>query len=425
MPEGAHTMEVLAAASAMVAILLVCSFFALSETALLSLPTVDREALKEDPHIGTQVKDCFSNRRKLLAGLLLGSEFANTALSATVAGAFALALPKYPWASVLVAGPLLIFFGDVVPKTLALRSPRELTRRIIRPLSLWIHLVRPLRASLEWLADTLLRPLGITPHPESEGVQEDQLRTLIDQGLQTGVIQPMEQELIHRVFDFGDLPVSRLMTPRPDVFSLSLTTPWSELLAGVRNAGFSRVPIWQSTPDNVLGILHVKDLLRLRHAPPPNARQLQKMLHTALFVPPSKRAADLLREFRARQIHIAIVVDEHGSIDGLVTLDDLLTELVGEMLDETDAIDPDVTEIAPGSWRVKGGLDIEDLEQRLGIVLPEGDYTTLGGFIFHQLGAAPQKGDEVSHNGIVMRVTAIEGRRITEATVTLPSDQPA
>ena len=264
------------------------------------------------------------------------------------------------------------------------------------------------------------RPLGISAAPLHEGIQEEQLRTLIDQGRETGVIQPMEQEIIHRVFEFGDLPVSRLMTPRPDIFSLSLVTPWAELLQEIKAARYSRVPIWQGNPDNIVGVLLVKDLLRHRDNPPSHARQLLKLLHPAMFVPPSKRAQDLLQEFRAKNNHMAVVVDEHGSITGLITLDDLLGELVGEVLDESDVDEKEATELQGSMWTVKASIDIDDFDARFDFTLPEGDYTTLGGFVFHQLGAAPKKGDEVEFGGARFLVSGVDGRRITEVTVTFP-----
>jgi putative hemolysin len=398
----------------LVGLLALTMFFSISETALFSLQKVDREALKEDGRVGELVKHLLHRPRRLLASLLIGAEVCNTALSATSAS-----LVPWPGLNVLILAPILILFGDVLPKTLGLRFSRTVTTIVIRPLAFWNELVSPIRFVLGSVAELILRGLGVQPAPQADSLQEEHLRTLIDQGRETGVIQPMEQEIIHRVFEFGDLPVSRLMTPRPDMFALSLSTPWPELLEAIREARYSRVPLWQGNPDNVVGILLVKDLLRARDgAAPPNARQLQKMLHPAMFVPPSKRAQDLLREFRAKNNHMAVVVDEHGSIAGLVTLDDLLGELVGEVLDETDVEEKEAFQVAERVWAVKASIDIDDFSQRFDVELPEGDYTTLAGFVFHQLGAAPQKGDEVAWDGMHFLVSGVDGRRITEVTVT-------
>ncbi len=404
-------------------LLALCMFFSISETALFSLQKVDREALKDDRSIGELIRHLLHRPRRLLAALLIGNEFANIGLSAASAALVLAAFPDLPWLNIVLVAPVLILFGDVLPKTLGLRFARQVATRIARPLAFWNELVSPVRWVLSGVGDLILRGLGISPAPLHDSIQEDQLRTLIDQGRETGVIQPMEQEIIHRVFEFGDLPVSRLMTPRPDIFSLSVTTPWLELLEEIRTARYSRVPVWQSNPDNVVGVLLVKDLLRHRDSPPSHARQLLKLLHPAMFVPPSKRAQDLLREFRGKNNHMAIVVDEHGSISGLVTLDDLLTELVGEVLDESDVDEKEVMKLQENVWTVKAGIDIEDFDARFNVEVPEGDYTTLGGFVFHQLGAAPRKGDEVEWNGLHFHVSGVDGRRITEITVTYVDEQ--
>ena len=407
------------------ALLAVSAFFAASEAAFFSLQRVDREALKEDAVVGETIRHLLAQPRRLLAALLMGSEVANIALASTSAALTREAFPAYPWLSIVFVAPVIILFGDITPKTLGIRFSRTIATAVARPLSFWSEMVSPIRFVLTTIADGVLKLLGVSPPKQSEALKEAQLRTLIDQGLQVGVIEPMEQDLIHRVFEFGDLPVSRLMTPRPDIFSLSITSPWPELLGKINEARYSRVPLWQGSPENILGILMMKDLLKLKGAPAPNARQLQKMLHPALFVPPSKRSQDLLREFRQKNVHLALVVDEHGSCAGLVTLDDLLTEIVGAVHDESDAVDSDAVEVSPGVFNVRAGMDVDDFASRFGLELPEGEYTTLGGFVFHTLGHVPTTGDEVEWQGRTFLVYGVEGRRITEVTVTFGSnDRP-
>lgn len=410
----------------LLALLGVSAFFSASEAALFSLQRVDREALKEDEVVGETIRHLLAQPRRLLAALLMGSEVANIALASVSAALTRAAFPEYPWLSVVLVAPVIILFGDITPKTLGIRFSRRLAATVARPISFWSEMVSPVRFLLTAVADAVLKVFGVVQPKQTEALKEAQLRTLIDQGLQVGVIEPMEQDLIHRVFEFGDLTVSRLMTPRPDIFSVSITTPWPELLAKINDARYSRVPVWHGSPENILGILMMKDLLRLRGAPAPNARQLQKMLHPALFVPPSKRSQDLLREFRQKNIHLAVVVDEHGSCVGLVTLDDILTEIVGAVHDESDSVEKDAVEMAPGVFTVRAGMDVDDFAARFEVELPEGEYTTLGGFVFHTLGNAPTKGDEVEWQGRKFLVQGVEGRRITEVAVTFaPGDRPA
>lgn len=407
----------------LVAVLSTFAFFSLSETAIFSLQKVDREALKEMEGTGEVLRHLLARPRRLLAALLIGAEIANSTLSTLSASLIMMVAPHAPWLNILIVAPMVILFGDLVPKTFAMNYARPTVIRVLRPLAFWCEIISPVRWLLAGVADGILRVVGVQQAPESDRMKEDQLRLLIDQGRETGVIQPVEQEIIHRVFEFGELPVSRLMTPRPDIISESITVDWAELWRAVKESGYSRIPFYQGETDNIVGILHVKDLLKLRGQPAPNPRQLQKMLHPAMFVPPSKRAQDLLSEFRKRNQHMAVVVDEHGSVVGLITLDDLLTELVGELLDENDAEEPEVRSIGTNVWSVKAGIDIEDFADKVGIELPEGDYTTLGGFVFHQLGEAPKKGDEVLWDGTRYLVTGVEGRRITNVTVSLETQE--
>ncbi len=414
------------------ALLLACAFFAGSESALFSLQKVDREALKESGRVGELLTHLLHRPQRVLAALLIGNELSNIGLSTLTASILFTVAPTAPWLNVVAVAPVLILFGDVIPKTFGFRYNRAVVQTIVRPLNFWAEMVSPIRWFLLTIVDSILHVLGVAHVEEDRDIQESHLRTLIDQGTEVGAIQPMEQEIIHRVFEFGEIPVSRLMTPRPDIFGLSITTPWPDILVAMRDQRYSRVPIWQSNPDNVVGVLLMKDLLRFRatakdRAVIPNIRQLQKLLHPVLYVPPGKLAQDLLREFRAKKNHMAMVVDEHGTITGLITLDDLLTELVGEVLDESDVDERDIVAIQPGLWSVKAGIDIEDFGRHFEVEVPEGEYTTLAGLVLQLLGRAPQKGDDASidlvgdgdppGNRFAFHVSGLEGRRITELTV--------
>jgi CBS domain containing-hemolysin-like protein len=401
-------------------ILCCAGFFSSSETAIFSLQGTDRRALKEDPALGETIRHLLARPRRLLAALLIGGELANTGMSAVSAAMILAAFPNKPWLNVILVGPILILFGDILPKTIALRFARTVARFNARPLNFWNEVVGVVRFPITVIVDFLLRALGVSPPSDVETVREEQLRSAIDEARRAGQLQEFEREIIHNVIDFGDVRVSRLMTPRPDIFSLSLGTPWSELLAALSANRYSRVPVWQGDPENVVGILLVKDLLRLRAGPAPTPRQLQKLLHPASFIPPGKRAQDLLREFRSRHFHLAIVVDEHGSCQGLITLDDLLGELVGEVLDEHDEQEKDATQVGPRAWSVRAGMDIDDFAERFQLDLPPGDWTTVAGLVFQLLGAMPKEGDEVAWQGLQFRVGAVDGRRIVEVTVSFP-----
>jgi putative hemolysin len=402
-------------------LLLVCAFFNLAEVSLFALQKGDRESLRNRGSAGNAVLMMLREPRTLLASILIGVEVANIALGAVSAELARAIAPGMPWLNVAIVAPLVILVGDILPKALGIHFARGASVMVARPLLLWNLVIAPIRWVIDLASAGVLFVLGGRNAPVEASLREEHLRVLIDQGRMAGAIQPIEQEFIHRVFDFGDLPVSRLMTPRPDVFSLPLNTPWADLLEAVREQRYSRIPIWQGSPDNVVGVLLVKDLLRLRNVASPTQRQLQRILRPAPFVPPSKRAQDLLREFRARKQHMALVVDEHGTCIGLVTLDDLLRELVGETPDEDDGPEAPVTELAPGRWRVDGGMDVGDFAARFACTLPEGDWHTVAGFVLHRLGRLPEKGDEAvwdeDATRLTFRVTGVQARRIEELVV--------
>ena len=402
-------------------LLLFSAFFSGSETAIFSLQPMDRRAMANPGR--ARVEAMLATPRRTLATILIGNEFINVTLGTVTAGIVLALFPGRPWLNVVLLTPLLILFGEVLPKVLALRNNRRFAATVSGPLALFSRAVAPLRWVLTRLADAALIAIGGTKAPAKAQIREQMLRRLIDQGYEAGSIKSMEQEMLHRVFEFGDHAVSRLMTPRPDVFSLSLTLPWDELLAQVREAGYSRVPVWQGNPENIIGVLLVKNLLpalsraRQDAAFRMTAREFKAGLIKPRFVPTTKRAQEMLQEFRNDRYHMAIVVDEHGSVVGVVTLDDLLAELVGDLLDETDIEQEPVQALSPGMFMVRGAMDIDDFAERFSLDVPEGDYTTLGGFVTATAGEVPAKGDEIDWNGLRFGVAGLEGRRVTEVSV--------
>ena len=406
-----------------IVLLLCCSaLFSGSETALFSLQPLDRKSLTEAGH--TRVEPLLARPRRTLASILIGNEFVNVLLSTISAGLVLTVAPDHPWINIVLLTPVLLVLGEVLPKVTALRFNRRIATLVAPPLTLFSAAVAPLRWMLTEVADLALRLTGGGNAPRDHQLRESHLRELVDQGRRDGAIGQMEQEIIYKVFEFGDHAVVKLMTPRPDVFSLNLATPWHDLLAATRKHGFSRVPIWQGSPDNVVGILLVKKLLPLLLASraadqgPPSPRQLRKLLLPPRFVPTLKRADALIDEFRADRSHMAIVVDEHGSLAGVVTLDDLLAELVGELLDETDEAADEITALGHGIYTVQASMDVDDFEAHFEVTLPEGDYHTIGGFVLAQAGEVPEKGTEVTWGGLRFIVSAREGVRLTELSVT-------
>ena len=411
-----------------VMLLLGSAFFSGSETALFSLQPLDREALRESGV--TSVDELLSRPRRTLASILIGNEVVNVTLSTVTAGLVVAVAPNHAWLNVVVLTPVLLLVGEILPKVTALRYNRQLASLIAPVLKGFSALVAPLRWALTGVAGAALRLTGGSTAPRAQELREEHLHELIAQGRRAGSINAMEQEMLVKVFEFGDHAVNRLMTPRPDVVSISLSLPWEDLVGEVRRHGYSRLPVYQSKPDDIIGILVVKRLLPLLIAtrdqggPPPTSRQVRKLLLPPRFVPTSKRAEDLLDEFRTDRTHMAVVVDEHGSLAGVVTLDDLLAELVGELLDETDDDEQDVVHLGQGVYTVQAAMDVEDFEERFEVSLPEGEYVTVGGFVMSQAGEVPAKGAELTWEGLRFVVSGREGHRLTELSVSRTTAEP-
>lgn len=406
----------LSALLAIVVLFAASFFFSGTETALFSLQKVDRDSMQRSDASGRQVAWLLSRRAPLITTVLLGNETANIALSATTAGLIHAAYPGKPWLNLILLTPMLVLISEITPKVLAYRFRRAWARTAAFPLTGFYVLVWLPRIVLSFIVTTLARVLGAEAE-QADGVAPEELMVYVQHGAMSGALDPVERDIIEAVFDFDGLTVERLMTPRPDVFSIPLTLTWTELLARTQEAGHSRIPVHGATHDDIAGVLLLKDLLRFRLEPMAGHRQLRSLLMPPVFVPTSKPADGMLKEFLERRFHMAFVVDEHGTLVGLVTLDDLLGELLGED-DDTD--ESEIARLRPDAMTVKASIDVEDFEEETTIALPVGDYHTLGGFVFHELGRLPRKGDSVAFEEHRFVVAKMEGRRIAEVIVRSP-----
>jgi CBS domain containing-hemolysin-like protein len=419
----AVTNDLLGKGLLLVVLLMLSFFFSGSETALFSLQKVDRSSLGRSGTGGERVNALLSRKHALITTLLMGNETVNVALATTSAAVLVVLAPGKPWLNIVLLTPVLVLLSEVTPKVLAFRFNRSWARRAAVPLTLFYTLMTPLRWILAALVSSIARLFGARSEEISDALEEEELLVYLERGTETGSIAPRELDFAEAVFDFDDLTVERLMSPRPDIFALPLRTSWDQLTQRCLTSGFSRVPIYNRSTDSILGILLIKDLLKLRSAPIAGPLQLRSLLLPPVFVPTSKPADDMLEEFLAQRYHMAFVVDEHGTLVGLVTLDDLLDELLGEADD--GSTESDLTEHNDG-WIVRANMDIEDFTEDTSIELPEGDYHTLGGYVFHELGCLPKIDDRVRHGAWTFSVAGMKGRRISSLHVLATTeDQPS
>ena len=305
------------------------------------------------------------------------------------------------------------------------RASRRGMSPILLPL---VTLVRPITGPLAWVVRHLMRLLfKVDPDVEGEAVSEQNIRMMMDIGEEHGSIDSTEKEMIENVFDFNDLTAEDVMIHRTDMTTLWVEDPEEEILKTIREAGLSRYPVYDEDPDDIIGILYTRDFfLNTREEHP---RPVKDLLRKAYFIPETVPAGDLFRDMQTRKIHMAIVVDEYGGTSGLVTMEDLLEEIVGKIYDEFDPQDEqDIIRLGDDQWRVAGSAELEDLGETVGVDFPdEEESDTLGGLVFSRLSVIPEAGDGpvVEVYGLRIQVESLEERRIAWALVTkLPTGQP-
>jgi CBS domain containing-hemolysin-like protein len=357
---------------------------------------------------------------ELLVTLLVGITVVNIGASALAAAIAEQLFGRHGLAIAIAAMVfLLTVFGEVLPMTLAVEYPLRFASWVSRPV-VWLSIaLKPIRVGLGAFTAITIRLVGSERRRGRPEISEEELRTLVDVGAREGVVERSEREMIHKVFELEDTLVREVMVPRPDMFCLDVTTEPAELLPLLREHLHSRVPVFEETVDQIVGVLYTKDLLPYLAGLPADF-SLRPHLHPPYFVPGSKRADALLREFQAKKLHLAVVVDEYGGTAGLVTLEDLLEELVGEIRDEYDEDERLIQRVAPRSFRVSGRLAIDELNTITGLQIPDDAFDTVGGWVLDLFGRVPHKGEKTETDGVRVAVEKVERTRVLEVLVTLP-----
>ena len=312
-----------------------------------------------------------------------------------------------------------VVFGELVPKGAALGHAEGTALWVSAPVRAFFAIFRPAIWLLRVATDFVLRRFGLEPPgAEREVHSEAELRMLVSRSTQQGQIEEGEREMIDKVFVFGDKDVADVMVARPDVAAVSVDLPPEEVLAVVLDSPYTRYPVYRESLDDIAGVLHVRDLFSAIHDRGLAEVDLEALLRPAYVVPETKDLASLLQEFRRTNNHFAVVVDEYGAMVGIATLEDLLEEIVGEIEDEFDVPEEPVEQIGDDSYRVDGMFSIDEFNDRFGTELPQEDFHTVAGFVFGQLGRAPEPGDDVSYDGMRFDVLEVEGNRIERIAVT-------
>jgi CBS domain containing-hemolysin-like protein len=308
-----------------------------------------------------------------------------------------------------------LVFGEQAPKYFSIQRSEETALRISRPLRLFEILFRPLVWLVNASTNLVLRPWGIRLGEEMEAHSEEELRIIISSSTSSGVLDPQEREYLNNVFDFGDTVAREIMVPRPDIEALPCDAPLEELVERAAFGRYTRYPVYEDDFDHILGAVHVKDLFRAAKEDG-ESFDLKPLIRDCLVVPENKRIEDILQEFQKRKLQMAIVIDEWGSVEGLITIEDILEEIVGEIQDEFDEPEAAIEPIGEDTYAIDGRIPISDVNEYFELALPNEDFDTIGGYVLGALGRPPEPGDTVEVEDAILRVKSVDGPRVSMLT---------
>jgi putative hemolysin len=415
------------------------AFFSASEIAVISVPKLRLKQLVEDGNQTAQVLfNLADDSSRFLATIQIGVTMMGFLASATAAvrlgAGLADLIKRIPLPGIeniaeglavaiitIVLALITLVLGELVPKSIGLAHSERIALLVARPIDFLARLAGPLVRFLVWITNLIAKPFGGRPRRGMPIVTEEEIKTLVDAGEEGGVIEEEEKEMIYSIFEYGDTVAREVMVPRMDVLAIDVGTPLLDAMDAVIHHTHSRVPVYQEGIDNVLGILYAKDLLKVLHEKGragANEVRVADILRPAAFTPESKKVSELFEEMQKRRIHMAIVIDEYGGTAGIVTIEDILEEIVGEIQDEYDqAEELEIQPAGKDEWLINARANLGDINAALHVHFPVDEADTLGGFIYMQLGKVPLPGDEVRHENVLMKVVNVAGRRIGKVRV--------
>ena len=401
--------------------LLLSAFFSSSETAFISLQRIRLEHLVNTKVKGAElVAKMVQQPEKFLSTVLLGNNFVNTA-----AAALGTILAVSVWGreqGILIATIgvtiLLLVLCETTPKTIATQHAERLSLIFARPIELLSWLFTPFVIVLSWISSGFSKLVGGAPVPRSL-VSEEEIRTMISVGHKEGAVDKAEAEMLHKVFDFGDRPVSEVMVPRPEVICIEQGSKIADFLALYAESPLSRFPVYEDNMDNVIGILSVKDvLMALAKGIIDNQSVIDDLIRPSYFTPETKHINELFAEMRDKNYRMSVVVDEFGGTAGIVSLSRLVEEIVGPVGDELTTVEKDYEAINEYTFQIDGSMRIEEVNEEMGLGLPIGDYETVAGFILDLLGHIPKQGEQLRYKGLKLVITKMRGMKIEEILLT-------
>ena len=395
-----------------IGLLALSAFFSSSETAMMAVNKIRVRNLADAGLSSAQtLMKVLDNQPKMLSAILIGNNIVNISASSLatilVTRAFG---DMYVGVGTGILTLLVLIFGEITPKTSATLYSETMALRFAKPIYMIMQVLTPVIFIVDKLSQGVLRLLHVDPNKKQDAITEDELRTIVEVSHEEGVIESDEKKMIYNVFDFGDSVAKDIMVPRIDMTFIDVDATFSEVIEVFREVKYTRYPVYEETTDNVIGIINIKDLLLTENQKKFCIRDyLREPLYTYEF----KKTAELMVELRKTQNNIAIVLDEYGATAGLITLEDMLEEIVGEIRDEYDEDEEDlIRRIGPREYVVEAAMKLDDLNDQLGLDLESEDYDSIGGFIIGLLDHLPEEGEEVTHKTLRFVVDKVDRNRI-------------
>ncbi|NLW09048.1 MAG: HlyC/CorC family transporter [Firmicutes bacterium] len=426
--------------------LIMCNaFFAASEIALISLNDNKIKHMADEGNKRAKLLvKVLSEPSRFLATIQIGVTLSGFLASAFAAESFAdrlvdlVKMTQIPVSgsvlktvSVIVITVILSYFtlvlGELVPKRLAMKKAEQISFSVASPLHFLSVATFPFVKLLTVSTNSIVRLFGVDPNGDERHITEEEIRMMVDVGEEKGAIDESEKEMINNIFEFDNKVVSDIMTHRTDIVGVPITASLKEIIALIKREKFTRYPVYEDNIDNITGILNIKDLIQLLEDENQDF-DLKKIMRQPYFVPASKKTDELFKELQSRKTHMAVAIDEYGGTAGIITIEDLVEEIVGNIFDEYDEVEKEFEKLDENTFIINGLANLERVKDLLEVDLPTEDYDTLGGFLTGQLGRIPQEDEKpvVEFNGVVFKVEEISEKRITKvkACKDQPQEQP-
>lgn len=402
-------------------LLFLSAFFSSAETALTTVNKIKMKNMADEGNKrAALVLQVTEDSSKMLSAVLIGNNIVNLSAS-SLATTLAIRLLGSVGAGIAtgILTILILIFGEISPKTMATLKANRLSLRYVKIIHGLMVILTPVIFVINWLAMAFLKLLRVDPNNNEGAITEEELRTLVDVSHESGVIEGEEREYIHNIFDFTDATAKEIMIPRIDMTVVNVNWSYDKLLEVFQEDMFTRLPVYEEDTDNIIGLINMKDMIL---APKDESFSIRDYLRKVYFTYEQKNTSELFEEMRRERLSLAIVLDEYGAVAGMVTLEDLLEELVGEIRDEFDGDEvDDLVPINEREYDVLGSMNLEDLCDELDLDFESEDYDTIGGYLTGLFDHFPEKGEMyVTGDGVILRVEDVDNKRITKVRLKLP-----